>query len=70
MLQYERHQVNYRNSLPHGVTTYGLQLKKGAQIETTLPTKWSNILYEAERKLVNLLLDEGKIMYEKNGKQV
>ena len=68
MLQYEHHQENYRNSLLHGIVLYGLQLKKSAQIETTspdFPAKWSNILYEAEHKLVNLLLHESKIMYEK-----
>ena len=68
MLQYEYHQENYRNSLLHGITLYVLQLKKSAQIETTLPdfpTKWSNILYQAKHKLVNSLLDESKIMFEK-----
>ena len=68
ILQYEHRQENYRNSLLHGISTYGLQLKKSAQIETTLPNfpaKRSSILYEAERKLVNLLLDESKIMYQK-----
>ena len=52
----------------HGITPYGLQWKKYAQIETILedfPTKWSNILYNAERKLVNLLLDETKVMHKK-----
>ena len=68
MLQYEHHQENYRNSLPHCITPYGLQLKKSAQIETTLrdfQKKLSNILYETERELVNLLQDESKIMYKK-----
>ena len=51
ILQYEHRQENYRNSLLHGILTYGLQLKKSAQIETTLPNfpaKRSSILYEAE----------------------
>ena len=64
MLQYKHYQENYRNSLLHGITSYGLQLKKSPQIEITppdFPTKWSNIFYEAERKLVDLLLDESKI---------
>ena len=45
-----------------------MQLKKLPQIETiseNLRTKWSNILYDAEQKLVNLLLDETKVMYTK-----
>ena len=56
MLQYEHHQENYRNSLLHGITPYGLQLKKRDQIKTAspdFPTKWPNILYEPEHKLLN-----------------
>ena len=68
MLRYEHHQENYQSSLQHGITPFGLQLKKLAKIETIseeFPTKWSNILYDAERKLVNLLLAETKVMHEK-----
>ena len=55
--------VVYNTALP----PFGLQLKKIAQIETIsdFPTKWSNIVYDAERKLVNLLLDETKVMHKK-----
>ena len=68
MLRYEHHQENYQSSLQHGITPFDLQLKKYHQIETIsedFPTKWSNILYDAERKLVNLLLDETKVMHKK-----
>ena len=44
---------------------YVLQLKNSAQIETTSPDfqmKRPSILDDAERKLVNLFLDESKIM--------
>ena len=47
-----------------------MKLKKHAEIETILedfPTKWSNILYDAEQKLVNLLLDETKVIHKKMG---
>ena len=40
--RYEHNQENYRNSLLHGITPYGLHLKKSARIETTsrdFPTK-------------------------------
>ena len=47
MLQYKHHQENYRNSLLYGITPYGLQLKKSAQIETTSPD-----FPTAERKLI------------------
>ena len=50
-LQYERHQEKCRNGLIHGITPYGLQLKKSAQTETILQDfllKLSNIFYEIE----------------------
>ena len=68
MLRYEHHQQNNQSSLQHGITPFGLQLKKHAEIETIsedFPTKWSNIVYGAERKLVNLLCDETKVMHKK-----
>ena len=68
VLRYEHHQENYQSSLQHGITPFSLQLKKLAQIETiseNFPSKWSNILYDAKRKLVNLLLDETKVMHTK-----
>ena len=71
VLRYEHRQENYQTSLQHSITPFSLQLKKIAQIETiseNFPTKWSNILYDAERKSVNLLLDETKVMHTKFGK--
>ena len=68
VLRYEHHQENYQSSLQHGIIPFSLQLKKLAQIETiseNFPSKWSNILYDAKRKLVNLLLDETKVMHTK-----
>ena len=68
MLRYEHHQENYQSSLQYSINPFGLQLKKLAQIETIsedFPTKWSNMLYDAEWKLVNLLLDETKVMHKK-----
>ena len=47
MSWYGHHQENYEISRQHGITPYGLQLNKSAQIETIsedFPTKWSNIL--------------------------
>ena len=68
MLRYEHHQENYRNSLLNNITPYGLQLKKKAQIETiseNFSEKWQNVLYDAERKLVQLLLTESELIYNK-----
>ena len=67
MLWYEHHQGNYQSSLQHGIIPYCLQLKKHTQIETILgdfPAKWPNILYNAEWKLINLLLDETEVMHK------
>ena len=67
ILRSEHHQKNYKNSLLSDITTYGLQLKKHAPIETIsedFPAKWLNVLHEGERKLVNLLLEETKLVHQ------
>ena len=64
MLRYEHHREHYKNSLLNNITPYGLQLKKNTQIETVSKdflVKWTNVLYEAERKLVQLLLKESQL---------
>ena len=73
MLRYEHHHENYKNSLLNNITPYGLQLKKKAQIQTVsedFSVKWTNVLYEAERKLVQLLLKESQLMYDKMDKEL
>ena len=73
MLRYEHHHENYKNSLLNNITPYGLQLKKKAQIETVsedFSVKWTNVLYEAARKLVQLLLKESQLMYDKIDKEL
>ena len=67
ILHNEHHQENYKNSLLNDITPYGLQLKKHAQIETIsedFSVKLLNVLHEAERKLVNLLLEETKLVHQ------
>ena len=57
--------------LLNNVTPYGLQLKKKAQIEIVsedFSVKWTNILYDVERKLVQLLLKVSQLMYDKPDK--
>ena len=73
MLRYEHHHENYKNSLLNNITPYGLQLKKKAQIETVsedFSVKWTNVLYEEERKLVQLLLNKSQLMYNKIDKEL
>ena len=66
MLRYGRHQQNYQSSLQHGINA--VHSFKRSQFETIsedFPTKWSSVLYDAERKLVNLLLHETRVMHKK-----
>ena len=62
-LRYSRHRENYKESLQNGVIPPGLRIKKQpAFIPTTedFYIKWDSILYDAERKLVELLLVESE----------
>ena len=57
----------------NNITPYGLQLKKKAQIETVsedFSVKWTNVLYKAEQKLLQLLLKESQLMYNKMDKEL
>ena len=57
----------------NNVTPNGWQLKKKAQIETLLEdfsVKWTNVLYEAEQKLLQLLLKESQLMYDRMDKEL
>ena len=59
--------------LLNNVTPYGLQLKRKAQIVTVsedFSVKWTNILYDVERKLVQLLLKVSQLMYDKMDKEL
>ena len=59
--------------LLNNVTPYGLQLKKKARIEIVsedFSVKWTNILYDVERKLVQLLLKVSQLMYDKPDKEL
>ena len=60
-LRYSHHKENYKKSLQNGVIPHGLRIKKQpAFVPTTedFYIKWDSILYDAERKLVELLLVE------------
>ena len=64
---HNEHQENYKNSLLKDITPYDLQLKKHAQIETIsedFPFQWLSVVRKAERKLVNLLLEETKLVHQ------
>ena len=60
-LRYSHHKENYKKSLQNGVIPHRLRIKKQpAFVPTTedFYIKWDSILYDAERKLVELLLVE------------
>ena len=60
-LKYQHHAENYKESLAYDITPFGLQLKKKAAISAISPdfdNQWNNVLKDAERKLLKLLLKE------------
>ena len=61
VLKNQHHAENYMESLAQDITSYGLQFKKKAVISSFSPdfkNRWNNVLKEAERKLLKLLLKE------------
>ena len=60
-MKYQHHAENYKESLPHDIIPFVLQLKKKADISPISPdfsNQWNNLLKDAERKLLKLLLKE------------
>ena len=61
--RYNHHQKNYEWSLLEGIVPTGLKLKKHPVFQPVSPDinlNWNNVLYDAEKKLVELLLEESK----------
>ena len=59
--RYEHHLKNYEESLKTGLIPNGLRIKKSAAITPVMEDfhrKWQQILYDAEKNLVELLLYE------------
>ena len=60
-LRYKHHQLNYEESLRHGVMPKGLRIWKDPAFEPIsddFQIKWNKILYNAKKNLVKLLLYE------------
>ena len=60
-LRYKHHQLNYEESLCCGVIQKGLRIRKDPAFEPVsndFQIKWDEILYNAEKNLVELLLYE------------
>ena len=57
------HQKNYEQNFVEGIVPTGLKLKKGSAfhpVSADFDLNWNNVLYDAEKKLVRLLLEESK----------
>ena len=62
-LRYRHHRENYQTSLLEGLTPSGLRIKKRpaiTSISDTFEEQWNFVLYDAEKKLVQLLLKESE----------
>ena len=60
-LRYHHHKENYRISLPEGIISTSLKIKKEpgfVPVTEQFNKKWNPILFNAERSLVELLLTE------------
>ena len=56
---FKQHQLNYEESLRHGVIPKGLRIRKKPAFEPIsdyIQIKWDEILYNVENNLVELLL--------------
>ena len=63
LLRYKHHRENYVTSLLEGFIPKGLRIKKRPAFEAVtdyFKNQWSSILYDAEKRLVELLLKESE----------
>ena len=71
--RYEHHLQNYQTSLKTGLIPNGLKIKKSPAITPVsedFNTKWNEVLYNAEKSLVELLLYESSKVIAKLQDQV
>ena len=60
-MRYQHHQQNYEESIRSGIVSKGLRIKKAPAFESVSKDfyiKWDEILYSAEKNLIELLLYE------------
>ena len=58
-IRYNHHKANYERSLLEGIIPTGLKLNKRPAFEPVSDNflfQWNNVLFDAEKKLVKLLL--------------
>ena len=72
LLRYEHHVENYKLALDQQIIPFGLRIKKAPSIQpisVDINKQWNTILYDSEKRLVRLLLEETKKLskrYEQN----
>ena len=62
-IRYQHHQENYVTSLLEGLIPFGLRIKKCLAfkfVSDTFEGKWNSILYDMEKRLVELLFRESE----------
>ena len=72
-LRHHHHHESYIQSLSEGVIPIGLKLKKKPAIDYIsdgFEVQWNNVLYDAEKRLVKLLLSESEILIDKTQREV
>ena len=72
-LRHHHHRENCIQSLSEGVIPTGLKLKKKPAINYIsdgFEVQWNNVLYDAEKRLVELLLSDSEILIDKTQREV
>ena len=67
-LRYQHHRENYQTSLLEGLTPSGFRIKKCLVMNAIFDTfkeQWNFVLYDTEKKLVQLLLKESEPIVNK-----
>ena len=68
LLRYEHHTENYKLTLEKQIIPFGLRIKKLPAIKPILEhfsNQWNSVLYDSEKRLVQLLLAETQKVVEK-----
>ena len=63
LLRYEHHVENYKLALDQQIIPFGLRINKAPAIQpisADFNKQWNTILYDSEKRLVRLLLEETK----------
>ena len=68
LLRYEHHAENYKLALDQQIIPFGLRINKAPAIQTIFEhfnNQWNTILYDSEKRLIRLLLEETQKVVEK-----